>query len=51
MVICGMINTLDNGRENKDMHFQFLLEDKSGGILIKATPHKCQKPHYTVGAK
>ena len=20
-------------------------------IGIKATPHKCQKPHYTVGAK
>ena len=22
-----------------------------GSILFKATPHKCQKPHYTVGAK
>lgn len=21
------------------------------GKYIKATPHKCQKPHYTVGAK
>ena len=20
-------------------------------LLSKATPHKCQKPHYTVGAK
>ena len=22
-----------------------------GLIFLKATPHKCQKPHYTVGAK
>lgn len=35
MAICGTINTLDNGRENKGMHFQFLIEDMSSGILVE----------------
>ena len=27
------------------------LNAKGTGSTFKATPHKCQKPHYTVGAK
>ena len=33
-----------------DKYVETLRVQSIGGV-IKATPHKCQKPHYTVGAK